>query len=552
VSEIDYEIWRLWHGTGDAELEAMATQQASFERRPTVSLLLPAGELDEIWLRDGVASLARQVYPEWELCVCQRGERARVEDLIPGDPSLAARVRIVSIPDDSDPSTGEALHAVLAAAAGEYVAFVGEGDELAPDALFRVVEVLQGTDADVVYTDEDTIDHLGRHSDPLLKPDWSPDLMLSSPYVGRLSVIRRQLLLADPGTPVSRPAEIREYDQLLRATERAWEIVHLPHVLYHRRAARPLPDGDRSRPSAEESDALIEVVESSLARRREAGRVRPVPGRASVRVLHERDWATSVSVIVQTSRRGQNLALLRYMVQRSGANEVIAASSERMRPNLDVKVVVDRSPARAANLAAAEASGEILVFIAATASLPRGGSGWLAELVSQAAREQVGAVSGRVVAGDGSVRHGGKAVDLSGLYELIENEEPEPDDHETLMLREMLNPGAATDELMAIDMSRFEAAGGFDEAHLPNRFYGLDLSLRLEEVGLRSVYTPYVAVVSRGPRPNPAPAEIAYMWERWHPQLARLHSERWPANDRRHDRRLSAIAELAGLVGSGR
>ena len=140
---------------------------------------------------------------------------------------------------------------------------------------------------------------------------------------------------------------------------------------------------------------------------------------------------------------------------------------------------------------------------------------------------------------DGTVRHGGTAVDIDGLLE-PRRDRYEPDDHDLLMVREVLNPGGATEDLLAVDASLFRDVGGFDEEHLASRFFGLDLAFRLEERGLRSVYTPYSVLVSRELRLEPTRAEIGYMWRRWSTRLTRLMADRWPPTDWRH--RPAAVA----------
>src|SRR5438094_10466230 len=87
-----------------------------------------------------------------------------------------------------------ALNTGLSIATGEFVAFLDQDDELAPDALYRNVALLnREPDADVIYSDEDKIDAHGRRSDPYFKPDWSPELLLSNMYVSHLCVYRRAL-----------------------------------------------------------------------------------------------------------------------------------------------------------------------------------------------------------------------------------------------------------------------------------------------------------------------------------------------------------------------
>jgi len=80
-------------------------------------------------------------------------------------------------------------------AIGEFACLLGEADELAPDALFEVVKILQEhPEADLIYTDEDTIDEEGNRFGPRFKPGWSPDLLMSTNYISNLSVYRGQPL----------------------------------------------------------------------------------------------------------------------------------------------------------------------------------------------------------------------------------------------------------------------------------------------------------------------------------------------------------------------
>ena len=82
----------------------------------------------------------------------------------------------------------------LRLATGDYIAFLEHGDELAPEALFELVKRLNESDADIVYSDEDWISENGKREDPLFKPDWGPDLLLSTNYLERLGIFRRRLV----------------------------------------------------------------------------------------------------------------------------------------------------------------------------------------------------------------------------------------------------------------------------------------------------------------------------------------------------------------------
>src|SRR5690242_18488026 len=73
--------------------------------------------------------------------------------------------------------------------AGDYILRPAPGDEFSPDALALMAAAC--TDADLVYCDEDALDARGLRIDPWFKPDWSPDLIAATDYIGRACAVRR-------------------------------------------------------------------------------------------------------------------------------------------------------------------------------------------------------------------------------------------------------------------------------------------------------------------------------------------------------------------------
>ena len=86
-------------------------------------------------------------------------------------------------------------HIVGAAARGDFVVLLDHDDVLAPTALSELASVIAAhADVDVIYSDEDKLDELGRRFLPHFKPDWNPDLLLAYPYMGHVTAIRRDVL----------------------------------------------------------------------------------------------------------------------------------------------------------------------------------------------------------------------------------------------------------------------------------------------------------------------------------------------------------------------
>jgi O-antigen biosynthesis protein len=540
----DYELWSDLQSTGTAELEAMRTRVGLLERRPLISLALVAGGTDEFWLREGIRSIIDQVYPHWQLCVCDMGTRSSTDDALAGLPGDNDRIEIDREPSVEPP---EALARAVGRARGEYVGVIEEGAELAPEALFRVSEVALDTGADIIYTDEDAVDSVGRCSEPTFKPAFSPDLLLSAHYLGRLCLLRRELveltggLDRDLGTAA-------EHDLVLRVSEVAKRVVHLPRVLYHRRTV----SRSCAAPSATPTDTK-RAAEAALVRRGEPGVVRPGIRPGHLRIARPLSRAT-VSLIVWSRRQHGQLPIFRWLSRRTASplHEVFVVGQQTR--GADFARFVEGPLPAAANSAAAEATGDVLLFVEGRSVLGEGvGSAWLSELVSNAVRHDVGAVSGKVLNAAGDLRYGGSAGGVEHLLGpspsvATETVAPSPE------ADSMLNPGTATADLMAVRRSVFEQIDGFDDLNLSGFFLGLDLAFRLEESGLRSVYTPFAVIQCRDDGLLPTTYEVEYMWRRWPSQLAEaVHRERRAScvDDGGFGNDLIAPAAVAELAGGG-
>src|SRR5207253_10420900 len=106
-------------------------------------------------------------------------------------------------------------------------------DTITPDALFQLANAVNAEGgADVLYCDEDKIAESGEFCEPYLKPDWSPEHLLSVMYVLHMLTVRKQLFF-DLGGYRPESSGAQDYDFVLRAASVGAHFVHVPHILYH-------------------------------------------------------------------------------------------------------------------------------------------------------------------------------------------------------------------------------------------------------------------------------------------------------------------------------
>ena len=104
-----------------------------------------------------VSSLQNQYYENWELCLADDASPSEhIKPMLEKYKELDQRIKVIYREENGHIS--EATNSALSIATGDFIGFMDNDDELAPQALYEVVKALN-TDPtiDFLYTDEDKI-----------------------------------------------------------------------------------------------------------------------------------------------------------------------------------------------------------------------------------------------------------------------------------------------------------------------------------------------------------------------------------------------------------
>lgn len=222
--------------------------------RPLVSVIVPTFNTPEPMLRQMLDSVLAQLYPDWELCVADDGSsEPRVGRVLKHYAAKDARIKLHL--GGENRGVSHASNRALEMASGEFVVLLDHDDILEEQALFRVAESIVEDAPDMLYSDEvlvtpDTAEAL-RYA---LRPAYSPEYLRAHPYIVHLVGFRTRLLRKIGGFDESL-AISQDYDLILRASEKARTIVHIPEVLYQWRL----------HPSSAGSQKMRDVMETSKA-----------------------------------------------------------------------------------------------------------------------------------------------------------------------------------------------------------------------------------------------------------------------------------------------
>ncbi|MGI9050135.1 MAG: glycosyltransferase family 2 protein, partial [Rubrobacteraceae bacterium] len=482
------------------------------------------------WLEGALDSVVGQVYPNWELCVRDDAStRVHVRETLSRYGRLDGRIKISH--GRKNLGICGASNAALSTATGEFVALLDHDDELAPDALFEVVKLLQEhPESDLIYTDEDMMDEAGNRFGPRFKPDWSPEMLLALNYVIHLSVYRRSLLEEISGFRKGFEGS-QDYDLVLRFTEKTDKIFHIPKILYHWKAVTGSVAADpESKPHTHERTRR--ALEEALARRDLGGSVEDEFYHSVFRARLKVNGDPKVSIIISTEGNPASLkrciesieALTTYgnyevLVLDTGATDPARLEYLDSIPHRVIPFVENHSGT--VNLAAHNAEGDHLLFLEDAVEIMSGG--WTEAMLEHAPRSEIGAVGARLryPDSDGRLCHAGVILGAG------DPQGPGVADHAhrfypaaypgylgaTLLPR---NFSAVSGACVMIRKEVFDETGGFDEKNLPHAYNDVDLCLRLGELGYRIVYTPYAELRYHGPvARRSSPDEYRYMRKRW-------------------------------------
>ena len=461
-----------------------------------ISVLVPVYETPPTVLRKTIHSVFRQTHPRWELVIVDDGSSsAEVRAILARTAEEDGRVTVHF--REANGGIGAATNAALGLAGGEFVAFLDHDDELEPEALARCAAAIAERDADVVYTDQDTIDPEGRVLWTFRKPDWSPEYFRHVMYVGHLLVVRRSLAVRVGGIR-SEFDGVQDFEFMLRLSEMARSIVHVPEVLYHWRA---IPGSLAASVDAKRGIAELQVkaVQEHLDRLAIPAEARPDPARAHRCILEPRLAShPRVSIIIPSRDRPDLLGpCLASILGRSTYPdlEVIVVDNGTSDPEALrilrehlVRVIDFPGPfnySAANNLGAAAASGEVLVFLNNDTEVVS--PDWLERIVRHLSFPGVAAAGPLLLYPDGSVQHAGVVLGARGTADHVYRRFPADVEGYAGTLSSSREVSALTGACLAVRRDAFEAVGGFRAAYATH-YQDVDLCLRFIQASLRCVF----------------------------------------------------------------
>jgi len=528
----DYDEWRKTRLPSAAELDSMRVAGRAFKIQPLISVIMPTFNTDAGMLDAAIESVRAQVYENWELVIADDASTApHIASQLRAWQEKDVRIRVTFLAQNC--GIALATNAAVAEAKGEWIALLDHDDWLEPEALFESVRAMQeAPEADFIYSDEDKVDETGRFLKPFFKPDWSPNALFSCNYICHFTVMRRALFEQIGGYRTGFDGA-QDYDLFLRATEQARQILHVPKPLYHWRiSASSTSSNSEQKPAAIEHGRL--ALEDAVKRRGLAAAVETTRG-ARYRVRYKIPDPKKITILIPTKDRLELLArCIESIEQRTSYPnyEIVILNNGSEQPETLAyfartkhRVLNYDGPfnfAAICNYGVRATDGEWLLFLNNDIEVIE--AGWLTAMAEHVQRPEVGAVGAKLLFPDDTIQHGGVVFSESDLAVHAFHSAKRNSYENGGLLQIVRNCSAVTAACLLMRREVFEKIGGFDEVQFAVSYNDTDLCLRVRELGLQIIYTPFAELYhyesqSRG-YDKPNPTESHQMRTRWASVLA--------------------------------
>ena len=505
-----------------SEEEAARQRAERFPRMVKISILVPLWNNKREFQIEMLESVMNQTYENWELCLAD-GSDAEHDYIGELCREYAAKAggRIVYKHLEKNGGIAGNTNECLKLATGEYIGLFDQDDVLHPSTLYEYVKVINEQGADYIYCDETTF-HNGDINKMLtmhFKPDFAPDNLRANNYICHFSVFSRELL---DGTELFRSKfdGSQDHDMILRLTDNAKKVVHVPKLLYYWRShSGSVASGIQAKPYAIQAakGAVAEHLQKhgythfqiySTRAFETIFRIRyQIIGNPKISIViankdHEQDLRRCITSIIEKSTY-DNYEII--VVENNSTTPEIQAYYQELADNERVKVITYQGAfnySAVNNLGVSRADGEYILLLNNDTEVIT--VNWMEELLMYAQREDVGAVGAKLYYADKTIQHAGVVIGLGAHRTAGHTHYKQSRQNLGYMGRLCYaqNVSAVTGACLMVKRSLYDAVGGLDTGFAVS-LNDVDFCLKLRKQGYLNVWTPFAELyhyesISRG------------------------------------------------------
>lgn len=465
------------------------------------SVLVPLFNTPIEFLNEMIESVQMQTYENWELCLADGSDEKHsyVGEICKKYQENDERILYKKL--DKNYGISGNTNECIKMATGNFIALFDHDDFLHPMVLQKSYEVIKNVNADYVYTDEATfqidLDNIGTYH---FKPDYAPDNLRANNYICHFSTFSKELL-DKVGWYDSKYDGSQDHDLILRLTENARCVKHIPEILYFWRS-HPGSVAEDINSKVYAIEAGKKAVLASIERNGMSGSVDSSKAFPTIyRIKYDLLEKPMISIIILNYNNGTDLQKCIETIRNKSTYEnyeiIVVNSSDvnydELREDCNIKIFEwneEINYSSMNNFAVKYANGKYVLFLSSEIKVitPE----WMEEMLMYAQRNDVAAVGAKLYYPNNKIRHAGIVLGM-GKRRIAGFSHYGCHRQELGYMGRLYysqNVSAVSADCMLMRTEVFEQLSGFDENFM-KKYYDVDLCVKAMESGYLNVFTPY-------------------------------------------------------------
>lgn len=495
-------------------------EETVFEFSPIISILVPLYNTPQSFLEQMIASVEYQTYKNWQLCLADGSddEHGFVGEYCKS--KAASDNRIVYRKLEKNEGISGNTNECYKMAKGEYIALFDHDDILHPCVLWEYVKAINEKNADYLYCDETTFsgDNINKMLTMHFKPDYAPDNLRANNYICHFSCFKRELL---EGTELFRTRfdGSQDHDMILRLTDNAKNIVHVPKLMYYWRSHAGSVASDINAKSYAIEAARGAVADHLRCHGYRNFRISSTRAFETIfKISYEIEGNPKVSIIIPNKDHKDDLERCINSIKEKSTYdnyEIIIVENNSQQEDIfeyyrqiesdNIKIVKYEGKfnySKICNLGEKEATGEYVLLLNNDTAVIT--VNWIEEMLMYAQRRDVGAVGAKLYYGNKTIQHAGVVIGLGAHRTAGHTHYGQSRENLGYMGRLCYaqNVTAVTGACLLVKKELYDKVGGLDE-DFEVSLNDVDFCLKLRHMGLLNVWTPFAELfhyesISRG------------------------------------------------------
>lgn len=509
------------------EARRKAERETVFPQMVTFSILVPLYNTPKGFLTAMLDSVMAQTYENWELCLADGSDADHgyvgeiCQEYAKRQNTGSNKQRIVYQKLERNEGISGNTNRCLALATGEYLGLFDHDDILHPSVLYEYAKAINEQGADYLYCDETTFkdNDINKMLTMHFKPDFAIDNLRANNYICHFSVFHKSLLEGDELFR-SKYDGSQDHDMILRLTDRAKKVVHIPKLMYYWRShAGSVASGIQAKSYAVDAakGAVGEHLKKHGYHHFKITSTRAfetifkisyqIMGNPKISILiankdHEADLRRCITSILEKSTY-DNYEII--VVENNSQTPEIEKYYQELEGEERVKVIRYQGSfnySAVNNLGASQAEGDYLLLLNNDTQVIS--VNWMEELLMYAQREDVGAVGAKLYYEDKTIQHAGVVLGLGAHRTAGHSHYKQHRENLGYMGRLCYahNVSAVTGACLLVAKKLYEEVGGLDESFAVS-LNDVDFCIKLRQRGYLNVFTPFAELyhfesISRG------------------------------------------------------